>query len=437
MVFPAPWVTNLSFFLEDPAGIQFWERLSQEMTIILYDKHGCGHSERDRREFTIESELFDLETVIDHLGLDKFILFGTSMAAPVAVTYTFRHPEKVTHLILYGAFANGKTVAKEEVKSALIALVKSAWGVGSKALADIFSPGANADQHQSLAKFQREAATPETAAKLLGLAYELDVTKLLSSIQTPALILHREGDKIAGIQHGKYLASEIPNARFRVLKGDIHIPWYGDSTEIIEAILEFIGKEKEKDFDSGEAEISEEAEDVQALPIEEFQISEQATIVFSDIVSSTDLVTKLGDSAARDIFLQHDKIVRNQIRKHGGRELQNLGDGFMLAFESGSAAINCACDIQKEMFRKLSLIKVRMGINTGEVVRREGMHPFGQAVVIASRIVSKAKGGQILISDVTKTLTSGSKFPSTDKGRFKPKGFTESIRLHEVSWKEV
>jgi pimeloyl-ACP methyl ester carboxylesterase len=116
LVFPAPWVTNLSFFLEDPAGIQFWERLSQEMTIVLYDKHGCGHSERDRKLFTMESELLDLETIIDHLALDKFILFGTSMAGPVAVIYTFRHPEKVTCLILYGAFANGKTVAKEEVK---------------------------------------------------------------------------------------------------------------------------------------------------------------------------------------------------------------------------------------------------------------------------------------------------------------------------------
>ena len=156
---------------------------------------------------------------------------------------------------------------------------------------------------------------------------------------------------------------------------------------------------------------------------------------FSDIVSSTDLVTQLGDAAARDIFLQHDQIIRNQLKKYSGRELQNLGDGFMLSFESASAAIKCSCDIQQEISRNIASIKVRMGINTGEVVRREGRHPFGQAVVIASRITSKAKGEQILVSDITRQLTSGGRFPFLEKGRFKPKGFSRSIKLHEVFWK--
>ena len=135
------------------------------------------------------------------------------------------------------------------------------------------------------------------------------------------------------------------------------------------------------------------------------------------------------------MFIQHDKIVRDQITKHNGRELQNLGDGFMLSFESASAAIKCACDIQKEISWNIPTIKVRMGINTGEVVRREGKHPFGQAVVVTSRIASRAKGEQILVSDVTKHLISGSRFPFIEKGRFKPKGFRETMKIHEVSWK--
>jgi class 3 adenylate cyclase len=165
------------------------------------------------------------------------------------------------------------------------------------------------------------------------------------------------------------------------------------------------------------------------------EIVEQATIVFSDIVSSTDLVTQLGDAAARNIFLKHDQIVRGQLRKYDGRELQNLGDGFMLSFESASAAIKCACNIQKEISKNLSSIKVRIGINTGEVVRREGRHPFGQAVVLASRIASKAKGDEVLVSDVTRHLVSGSKLPFSEKRRFKPKGFDETIKLYEVYWK--
>ncbi|MBK5102544.1 MAG: adenylate/guanylate cyclase domain-containing protein, partial [Desulfobacteraceae bacterium] len=179
---------------------------------------------------------------------------------------------------------------------------------------------------------------------------------------------------------GRDLATEIPNARFKLLKGQIHPWWYGDSHEIIREILEFVGR---KELGTPVGDTSQilirkgSEEDVGGFPDDGSVIAEQATIVFSDIVSSTELVTELGDSAARDIFLKHDKIVRDQLKKYGGRELQNLGDGFMLSFESASAAINCACDIQRGISRKLPRIKVRMGINTGEVVRREGMHPFG------------------------------------------------------------
>jgi class 3 adenylate cyclase len=118
-----------------------------------------------------------------------------------------------------------------------------------------------------------------------------------------------------------------------------------------------------------------------------------------------------------------------------GEELQNLGDGFMLSFESATSAIRCACAIQKEIAQNLPQIHIRIGINTGEVVKREGRRPFGQAVVMASRIVSECEGGQILISDISKQLAAGGKFSFIEKGKFKPKGFDESIKLYEVSWK--
>lgn len=439
LVCPSPWVTSLSYIFEDPFAKQFWGRLAQEVMVISYDKHGCGQSDRNRNDFTLETELLDLETVINHLSLQEFNLLGSSMASPVSIEYTARHPKRVTRLILYGAYASGKDLAKEEVRSVLISLVRASWGLGSKALADIFIPGANTEELQSLAKFQRDSASPEIAAKLLELCFSLDVSELLSGINIPTLILHRERDKVVTIDHGRQLAIEIPNARFKVLKGKIHPWWYGESNEIIEEVLEFVGRRESTVPVSANAEVSTKRGPVEGkagFPIEGSEIAEQATIVFSDIVSSTDLVTKLGDAAARDVFLQHDKIVRDQIRKYRGRELQNLGDGFMLSFEAASEAIKCACDIQKEISQNIASIKVRIGINTGEVVRREGKHPFGQAVVVASRIVSRAKGEQILVSDVTKHLTSGSRFPFIEKGRFKPKGFTETIKLHEVSWKE-
>ncbi|MBU0733691.1 MAG: adenylate/guanylate cyclase domain-containing protein [Proteobacteria bacterium] len=439
LVCPSPWVTSLSYIFEDRFAKQFWTQLAQKVMVVSYDKHGCGQSDRDRKDFTLESELLDLETVIGHLGLGRFSLMGSSMAGPIAIEYIALYPEKVTRLILYGSYANGKDLAPDKVKSALVSLVRASWGLGSKTLADIFLPGANTEELQSIARFQKESSSPEIAAKIMELCYSLDVTKLLSGIKIPTLILHREGDKACTIDHGRQLAAEIPNAQFKVLKGKIHPWWYGETGQIIEEISEFIGGVRLGASAIGThqgATREGHEENMSDSPMGEAEVVEQTTIVFSDIVSSTALVTKLGDAAARDIFLQHDKIVRDQIMKYGGRELQNLGDGFMLSFASASEAIKCACNIQKEISKNLGSIKVRMGINAGEVVRREGKHPFGQAVVVASRIAAKAKGGQILISDVTRQLASGSKFLFVERGRFKPKGFDETIKLHEIDWEE-
>jgi pimeloyl-ACP methyl ester carboxylesterase len=258
LVCPAPWVTSLSYIFEDPFAKQFWGRLAQGVKVISYDKHGCGQSDRNRKDFTLETELLDLETVIDHLGLDEFNLLGSSMAGPVSIEYAARYPKRVTRLILYGAYAKGKDLAKEEVKSALISLVRASWGLGSKAIANIFHPEANTEELQSLAKFQRDSASPEIAAKLLELSYLFDVSKLLSDIKTPTLILHREGDKVVTIDHGRRLAIEIPNARFRALKGKIHPYWYGDSTEITKEILSFVGKEDSAVIDDVINELSTE-----------------------------------------------------------------------------------------------------------------------------------------------------------------------------------
>jgi class 3 adenylate cyclase/pimeloyl-ACP methyl ester carboxylesterase len=438
LVYPAPWVSNIAFFLEDQTIKAFWERIARYFTVIFYDKHGCGQSDRNRTEFTLESELFDLETVIEHIGLQEFILSGISMAGPTSIAYAVRHQEKVKYLVLYGTYANGKILAKDEVKLGLFSLIKGAWGLGSKALVDIFIPGASKDMVQRYAVFQRESCNSEMAARLIELAYNLDVTGLLPGIQTPTLVMHREGDKAIQIQQGRELAIGIPNAVLKVLKGDIHFPWLGESERIIEEICDFVGAKESRTSDTLVPDASTQPSRVESRPdlsAEGGEIVEQATIVFSDIVSSTELVTRLGDAAARDIFLQHDKIVRDQIRRYGGRELQNLGDGFMLSFESPSAAIKCACDMQKELSKNIPSIKIRVGINTGEVVRREGQIPFGQAVVVASRLANKAKGDQIIVSEVTKHLVAGSLFPFAERGRAKLKGISESLKLYEVVWK--
>jgi class 3 adenylate cyclase len=426
LVIPPPWVTSLRCVLEDPFMNDFIKKLAQKVNVVFYDKHGCGQSDRDREDFTLESELLDLETVVNQLGLEKFDLFGSSMSGPLAISYVVRHPKRINRLILYGTYADGKTLAKKEIQSAIISLVRESRGFGSRTLADIFAPGGTKEELQSLANYQRLSSSPEITARLLELCYLIDVTSDLCNIKVPTLILHREGDRAMPIHHGRQLASEIPNSSFKILSGNAHPLWYGESNKIIEEILEFLGEGKAPwQIDNSEA-----------LAAEDSEIVEQATIVFTDIVSSTDLVTQVGDAAARDLFLKHDKIVRNQLEKYLGKELQNLGDGFMLSFASATAAIKCACKIQQQISENLPTIQVRIGINTGEVVRREAKHPFGQAVVVASRIVSECKGGQLLVSDVTKQLTAGSGFSFIERGTFQPKGFNDCIKLFEVVWAE-
>ena len=426
LVVPPPWVTSLSFAIEDPFMSKYLDRLAQHLTVISYDKHGCGQSDRDRKEFTLESELLDLETVVDYSGFEEFSIFGTSMAGPISIAYAACHPKKVIRLILYGTFANGENLSQKKLQAAIISLIEASWGMGSKALADIFIPEANADELQSLAKLQRLSSSPDIAARLLEFCFSVDVTKFLSGIKIPTLILHRDKDKAILIHHGRQLAAEIPDAHFKILSGSHHPPWYGDSDEVIDEVLDFLGivtTDEPKSY-------------VRDFSAEESETAEQATIVFTDMVSSTDLVNRLGDADARDLFLQHDNIIRNQIKKYSGTELQNLGDGFMLSFDSATAAIKCACAIQKEITQNLPRIPIRIGINTGEIVKREGRRPFGQAVVMASRIVSECEGGQILISDISKQLAAGSKFSFNEKGKFKPKGFDEHTRIHEVVWKK-
>lgn len=117
LVLPPPWVTSLSFVLEDPFMNQFLKRLAQEMMVIFYDKHGCGQSDRNRKKFTLETEVLDLETVVDHLGFEEFDLFGASMSGPLTIAYTARHPKRVTRLILYGTNGSGETLAKKKGSS--------------------------------------------------------------------------------------------------------------------------------------------------------------------------------------------------------------------------------------------------------------------------------------------------------------------------------
>jgi pimeloyl-ACP methyl ester carboxylesterase len=241
LVVPPPWISHQELTWQAPESRHFMERLALQHTLVCYDRPGTGLSDRNRTDFSWDSELRDLETVIDHLKLKRTALFGWSEGGPIAIAYAAKHPRRVSHLILYGTYARGETITTEEIKASLISLVLAHWGIGSKALADLFMPGADAAGIELWAKYQRECATPEIAAKMLGLTFKANVVQLLPNLRVPTLVLHRQQERTMPFRLGRELASLIPNARFVPLQGTDHLPWLGDPDSVLRAIAEFLG----------------------------------------------------------------------------------------------------------------------------------------------------------------------------------------------------
>ena len=235
------WISHLQRYWEHPAAQPFLEKATRYHTFITYDRYGCGLSERNRTDFSQESEVRVLEAVVDHLKLKRFALLGFSYGGSVAIAYAVKHPRRVTHLMLYGAHAQGEALSTDELKMAFKSLIRTAWGIGSKTLADLFIPDAGEGAAQWASRLQREAATPEMAARLLDLSYGVNVIDLLPRVRVPTLVMHRRGDRTAPFKLGREMASLIPKARFVPLDGNIHIPFFGDADSILRSMAEFLG----------------------------------------------------------------------------------------------------------------------------------------------------------------------------------------------------
>jgi pimeloyl-ACP methyl ester carboxylesterase len=239
LVMPAPMVSHQELVWQAPGYRRFWERLANHHTLVCYDRPGTGLSDRNRAEFSLDSELRDLEIVVDHLKLKRFALLGHGFGGPVAIAYAAKYPRRISHLILYGTYARGAAITTEEVKGSVISLVQAHWGVGSKAIADILVPSDAASEF--VAKYIRECAVPEVVARILEFAYRSDVVHLLAGLRVPTLVLHRHQDRAIPFRLGREMASLIPNARFVPLEGKENLPWLGDFESVLRAIAEFLG----------------------------------------------------------------------------------------------------------------------------------------------------------------------------------------------------
>ena len=413
------WVSHLDRLWVGPRRA-FLERIAQHFRIITFDKHGTGLSDRDRTEFTLQSEVRDLEALVDHLGLETFALWAMSEGGPAAVRYTVDHPERVERLLFYASFANGQTLASDEFKESFIGLVEASWGFASQTMTDLLAPGSDAARAEGLALQLRESASKEVAAGLLRLIYSIDVRDLLPSISTPTLIAHRRGDRMVPIRGGRDLAMGIPGARFAPLDGNQHVAGAGDVDALVHEILDFL-----LDGDP----VTPQRDNLAPAGLQ--------TILFTDLAGSTAMQSRLGDADAHKVLQAHDAAVRTAIGEFNGREVKHTGDGMMAAFGSAADAVSCALQVRRDIETYNDThdgeeLLVRFGLNAGEPIAEDD-DLFGLSVTLAARIGDWGEPGQVMVSDVVRQLLLGKGFEFTSMGEAELKGFDEPVAVFEVS----
>ncbi len=418
-----PW-SHIQLEWQIPGCPKWFERLAEKRKLIRYDSRGSGLSDREVADYSLDAHLLDLEAVVQRLGLDRFVLIGQMNAGPGAIVYAARHPERVSHLLLWCS-----SDFRQSRLRAFRALRESDWDLYMETLAHAAAGWSASEEARRLAAFMRECATREAQGAAMAALVQADVTPFLSQVSSPTLVLHRREVVSIDVAAARAFASGIPDARLVLLEGDSLLPWVGDTEAVLQAIDDFLGEGEEP-----------------TAQVEVPVAGAFRTVLFTDVEGSTALTHRLGDTRAREVLRNHERIVREALKAHCGAELKALGDGFMASFSSATQALECAIAMQREIDAwntarpeplegRAEQIKVRIGLNAGEPIAEAG-DLFGTAVNLAARIAAQAEGGEILASDVVRQLVAGKGFLFADRGEVALRGFEDPVRLYEARWRE-
>jgi pimeloyl-ACP methyl ester carboxylesterase len=405
--------THLELQWESPAFARFFGRISSFSRLIIFDKRGTGLSDPVTEVPTLEQRVDDVRAVMDAAGSERAAVFGISEGGPMGVLFAATHPARAAALVLYGAMGRTTEAPDYPWASPAEALRESAaefivpyWGQRAEGMVELFAPSLAGDPQTAefTARMERSAASPGMVQKIFEMFLDIDVRAVLPTIHVPTLVLHRRGDRVVNRRAGKELAAAIPGARYVELAGIDHLPWAGDSEAVLGEIEEFLTGARSR------------PEPDRVL----------ATVMFTDIVGSTERAAELGDSRWGELLSTHQTAVRRELTRFHGREVKTLGDGCLATFDGPARAIRCGRAIA-EVARSLGL-EVRIGLHSGEV-ELIGEDVSGIAVHIAARVGALATPGEVLASSTVKDLVAGSGIPFVDRGAKRLKGIPDEWRL--------
>jgi class 3 adenylate cyclase/alpha-beta hydrolase superfamily lysophospholipase len=408
LVFVPGWTSHIEYAWEEPVFARFLNRLGSFCRVTWFDKRGTGLSDRDVGLPTLEQRMDDVRAVMDTVGVQRAAILGTSEGGSMSILFAATYPEKVSHLILYGAFA--RRIWDPDYPWAPTLKQREEWidslerGWGSDVELETLAPSRANDEgfKKWFTTYGRLSVSPAAAVALARMNTYIDVRNVLPSIHVPTLVIHRTGDRDVNIGNGVYLSKNIPGAKFVELPGDDHVWGAGDTDAVVDQIEEFL---------TG----------VRSAGHPDRVLS---TILFTDIVDSTKKATEIGDDRWKKLLVTHNDLVRSELAKFRGREIKSTGDGFVAIFDGPGRGVQCAREIIASG-KKLGL-SIRAGLHTGEC-ELVGNDIAGVAVHIASRISGLADGNEVLVSSTVKDLVSGSGIQFQNMG-------TRSLKGVEGRW---
>jgi class 3 adenylate cyclase len=402
-------VSHLDLDWDDPRSEHFLSRLAAFSRLIRFDKRGTGLSDRPGGLPDLETRMDDVRAVMDAAGSERAALFGYSEGGPLSCLFAATYPERTSALVIYGSYAKRQDPDEDypwcrprREREAYALEVERDWGL--EADRSIMIPFVDAEHARWWASRARAAASPAAARDLILMNSRIDIRATLPAIHVPTLVLHRVGDLDSRIEEGRYLAEHIAGARFTELAGFVHAPWF-DADQIVDEVEEFL---------TGTRPVPEPDRVL-------------ATVLFTDIVGSTARASELGDRRWRDLLQRHHDVVRRELGRFRGREVDTAGDGFLATFDGPARAVRCGLAVA-ERVGDIGLA-TRAGVHSGEVELLDG-GVSGLAVHIGARVAAAAGPGEVLVSSTVRDLVAGSGLSFAERGEHDLRGVPGRWRLY-------